>query len=79
MMQKNTTFTTIFRVKKCHFHYDMQKWMNCIYKVHSKIKKPPPVTLRWQNLKNPRWIFFQTMLVTINYNIYLIQNKIQLL
>jgi hypothetical protein len=25
MMQKSTTFTTIFRVKKCHFHYDMQK------------------------------------------------------
>jgi hypothetical protein len=24
-MQKSTTFTTIFRVKKCHFHYDMQK------------------------------------------------------
>jgi hypothetical protein len=21
-MQKSTTFTTIFRVKKCHFHYD---------------------------------------------------------
>jgi hypothetical protein len=40
MMQKSTTFTTIFRVKKCHlhyefgvkkchFHYDMQK-KNCI-------------------------------------------------
>jgi hypothetical protein len=25
MMQKSTTFTTIFRVKKCYFHYDMQK------------------------------------------------------
>jgi hypothetical protein len=25
MMQKSTTFTTILRVKKCHFHYDMQK------------------------------------------------------
>jgi hypothetical protein len=25
MMQKSTTFTTIFRVKKCHCHYDMQK------------------------------------------------------
>jgi hypothetical protein len=24
MMQKSTTFTTILRVKKCHFHYDMQ-------------------------------------------------------
>jgi hypothetical protein len=24
-MQKSTTFTTIFRVKKCHFRYDMQK------------------------------------------------------
>jgi hypothetical protein len=24
-MQKSSTFTTIFRVKKCHFHYDMQK------------------------------------------------------
>jgi hypothetical protein len=23
-MQKSTAFTTIFRVKKCHFHYDMQ-------------------------------------------------------
>jgi hypothetical protein len=25
MMQKSTTFTTIFCVKKCYFHYDMQK------------------------------------------------------
>jgi hypothetical protein len=25
MMQKSTVFTTILRVKKCHFHYDMQK------------------------------------------------------
>jgi hypothetical protein len=25
MIQKSTTLTTIFRVKKCHFHYDMQK------------------------------------------------------
>jgi Na+-transporting NADH:ubiquinone oxidoreductase subunit NqrD len=25
MMQKSTTFTTIFRLKKCYFHYDMQK------------------------------------------------------
>jgi hypothetical protein len=25
MMQKSTTFTTILRVKKCPFHYDMQK------------------------------------------------------
>jgi hypothetical protein len=24
-MQKSSTFTTIFRVKKCYFHYDMQK------------------------------------------------------
>jgi hypothetical protein len=22
MMQKSTTFITIFRVKKCHLHYD---------------------------------------------------------
>jgi hypothetical protein len=22
MMQKSTSFTTIFRVKKCYFHYD---------------------------------------------------------
>jgi hypothetical protein len=22
MMRKSTTFTTIFRVKKCYFHYD---------------------------------------------------------
>jgi hypothetical protein len=22
MMQKSTTFTAIFRVKKCYFHYD---------------------------------------------------------
>jgi hypothetical protein len=22
MMQKSSTFTTIFRVKKCYFHYD---------------------------------------------------------
>jgi hypothetical protein len=22
MMQKSTTFTTIFRAKKCYFHYD---------------------------------------------------------
>jgi hypothetical protein len=30
MIQKSTTlstFTTIFRVKKCHIHYDMQKNM----------------------------------------------------
>jgi hypothetical protein len=25
MMQKSTTFTTILRVKKYYFHYDMQK------------------------------------------------------
>jgi hypothetical protein len=25
MMQKSKTFTTILSVKKCHFHYDMQK------------------------------------------------------
>jgi hypothetical protein len=25
MMQKSTAFTTIFRVKKFHFHYEMQK------------------------------------------------------
>jgi hypothetical protein len=25
MMQKSTTFTTIFRLKKCYFNYDMQK------------------------------------------------------
>jgi hypothetical protein len=25
MMRKSTTFTTILRVEKCHFHYDMQK------------------------------------------------------
>jgi hypothetical protein len=25
MMQKSTTFTTILPVKKCHFHYNMQK------------------------------------------------------
>jgi hypothetical protein len=31
------------------------------------------------NLKNPKKLFFHTMLVTINYDIYLIQNKIQLL
>jgi hypothetical protein len=24
-MQKNTSFTKIFRLKKCYFHYDMQK------------------------------------------------------
>jgi hypothetical protein len=23
--KKRATFATIFRVKKCHFHYDMQK------------------------------------------------------
>jgi hypothetical protein len=42
MMQKSTIFTTIFRVKKCsfhydfrvkkcHFHYDMQKIAFCIF------------------------------------------------
>jgi hypothetical protein len=25
MMQTSTTFITIFRLKKCHFYYDMQK------------------------------------------------------
>jgi hypothetical protein len=29
-MQKNTTFITIFRLKKCYFHYDMQK-INIFY------------------------------------------------
>jgi hypothetical protein len=24
-VKKSATFTTILRVKKCHFHYDMQK------------------------------------------------------
>jgi uncharacterized protein YerC len=44
MMQKSTTFTTIFRVKsatfttilrvkKCYFHYDMQKIEYQVYKV----------------------------------------------
>jgi hypothetical protein len=51
MMQKSTTFTTILRVKKCHFHYDMQKshleddvhyffikWSYCPPKLSQKVK-----------------------------------------
>jgi hypothetical protein len=34
MMLKSTTFTTIFRVKKCHFHY-MQKKLTLIVCVRS--------------------------------------------
>jgi hypothetical protein len=41
MMQKSTTFTTIFRVKKCHFHYDMQK-----------IITPEPINYRFLFLLN---------------------------
>jgi hypothetical protein len=39
-MQKSTTFTMIFRLKKCHFHYDMKKknFRNCISKVNTKLK-----------------------------------------
>jgi hypothetical protein len=45
MMQKSTTFTTILRVKKCHFHYDMQKISFCILelktfeKVHKRFRR----------------------------------------
>jgi hypothetical protein len=34
-MQKSTAFITIFRVKKCHFPYDMQKNIFC-YKGSTK-------------------------------------------
>jgi hypothetical protein len=43
MMQKSTTFTTILRVKKCHFHYDMQNsyfYIKCakrVFFVHEKV------------------------------------------
>jgi hypothetical protein len=42
MMQKSTTFTTIFRVKKCHFHYDRQKIKN-MFQFLSKIFFASPV------------------------------------
>jgi hypothetical protein len=38
MMQKSTTFITIFRVKKCHFHYDMQKMFIILVNSYYKIK-----------------------------------------
>jgi hypothetical protein len=38
-MQKSTTFTTIFRVKKCHFHYDMQKKSNHVVYSLMRFKK----------------------------------------
>jgi hypothetical protein len=28
---KKVRFTTILRVKECHFHYDMQKINSCYY------------------------------------------------
>jgi hypothetical protein len=37
MMQKSTTFTTILRVKKRHFHYHMQKSKFSITKRDSSI------------------------------------------
>jgi hypothetical protein len=37
MVQESTTFTTIFRAKKCHFHYDMQK--NIIPFMHYLVEK----------------------------------------
>jgi hypothetical protein len=37
MVQESTTFTTIFRAKKCHFHYDMQK--NIILFMHYLVEK----------------------------------------
>jgi hypothetical protein len=44
MMQKSTTFTTIFPVKKCYFHYDMQKisWFTYLstYNVGNSTKVP---------------------------------------
>jgi hypothetical protein len=41
MMQKSTTFTTIFCVKKCHFHYDTQKnmyqnYMHLLTQIYSR-------------------------------------------
>jgi hypothetical protein len=40
MVQKSTTFTTIFRVKKYHFHYDMQiKIFN--YKLEYPLERIP--------------------------------------
>jgi hypothetical protein len=42
-MQKSTTFTTIFRVKKCHFHYAYAKknYLTLKYPIH------PEFTLRY--------------------------------
>jgi hypothetical protein len=69
----NVKITTIFRVKKCYFHYDFAckkvpnkyfQWVCVIFvvsevhKVHSRIKKPPPVALSWPNLKNLGSYFF---------------------
>jgi hypothetical protein len=41
MMQKSTTFTTIFRVRKCHFHYISKK-----KKLKGSVKHPGKNTLR---------------------------------
>jgi hypothetical protein len=45
------------KVDKNYFAIQIEKCQGKqtnINKVHSKIKKPPPVALGWQNLKNPQ-------------------------
>jgi hypothetical protein len=38
MMQKSATFTTILHVKKCHFHYNMQKNLRNRFFLHIVMK-----------------------------------------
>jgi hypothetical protein len=40
MMQKSTTFTTIFRLKKCYFHYDFQKKKKSMIKIFGNYCDP---------------------------------------
>jgi hypothetical protein len=39
MMKKSITFITIFRLKKCYFHYDMQETLFIFYEKREMIKQ----------------------------------------
>jgi hypothetical protein len=58
MMQKSTTFTTNFRLKKCYFNYDMQK---TIFSVTWK------QTGKNLNLLQKENIFFSKQKIAYNY------------
>jgi hypothetical protein len=63
MMQKSSTFTTIFRVKKCYFHYDFAckkvslslRYANKIIKNLNFTKQPfdDPINTKSEKYKNP--------------------------